>query len=139
MPSLSCFLKHPRIIMMLDFHTCFDVTDERITHVVQHTYTFHMMQDMKLQYFHLIISNFDILVLLLSHELQCMMTFDPLKEIYHICICMSKAFKYLHQNAGSNLLIYIRISIDPLGQPKVTAGRDNCFRTCFPSVPTFQI
>ena len=27
--------------------------------------------------------------------------------------------------------------IDPLGQPKVTAGRDHCFRTC-PSVSTFQ-
>ena len=24
--------------------------------------------------------------------------------------------------------------IDPLGQPKVTAGRDNCFRTCCPSI-----
>ena len=24
--------------------------------------------------------------------------------------------------------------IDPLGQPKITAGRDNCFRTCCPSV-----
>ena len=29
--------------------------------------------------------------------------------------------------------------IDPLGQPKVTAGRDHCFRTCCPSVLTFQI
>ena len=24
--------------------------------------------------------------------------------------------------------------IDPLGQPKVTTGRDNCFRTCCPYV-----
>ena len=24
--------------------------------------------------------------------------------------------------------------IDPLGQPKVKTGRDNCFRTCCPSV-----
>ena len=29
-------------------------------------------------------------------------------------------------------------NIDPLGQPKVTAGRDNCFRTRPPD-PTFQI
>ena len=26
------------------------------------------------------------------------------------------------------------MNIDPLGQPKVTAGRDHCFRTCCPSV-----
>ena len=26
---------------------------------------------------------------------------------------------------------------DPLGQPKVTAGRDNCFRTCCPSVRSY--
>ena len=32
-----------------------------------------------------------------------------------------------------------QLFIDPLVQPKVTAGRDNCFRTCCPSVPTFQI
>ena len=25
-------------------------------------------------------------------------------------------------------------SIDPLGQPTITAGRDNCFRVCSPSV-----
>ena len=28
--------------------------------------------------------------------------------------------------------------IYPLGRPTVTAGRDNCFRTCCPYVPTFQ-
>ena len=28
--------------------------------------------------------------------------------------------------------------IDPLGQPRVTAGRDHCLNTCRPSVPTFQ-
>ena len=28
--------------------------------------------------------------------------------------------------------------VDPLGSPKVTAGRDHCFCTCCPSVPTFQ-
>ena len=26
------------------------------------------------------------------------------------------------------------LHVDSLGQPKVTAGRDNCFRTCCPSV-----
>ena len=37
------------------------------------------------------------------------------------------------------LLVPIKFKkIDPLGQPTVTAGRDNCFRTCRPSVPTFQ-
>ena len=30
--------------------------------------------------------------------------------------------------------IFVEGGIDPLGQPKVTAGRDHCFRTCFPSV-----
>ena len=34
-------------------------------------------------------------------------------------------------------------SIDPLGQPTVTVGRDHCSRTCHPSVrpsvPNFQI
>ena len=32
-------------------------------------------------------------------------------------------------------------NIDPLGQPKITAGRNNCFRTCCPSVrlsPVFK-
>ena len=32
-------------------------------------------------------------------------------------------------------------NIDPLGQPKVTAGWDHCFRTCCPSVrpsPLFE-
>ena len=28
--------------------------------------------------------------------------------------------------------------IDPLGQPKVMAGRDHCFCTCRPSTRTFQ-
>ena len=28
--------------------------------------------------------------------------------------------------------------IDPLGQPKVTAGRDHRFRTCCPSVRPFK-
>ena len=28
--------------------------------------------------------------------------------------------------------------IDPLGRPTVTAGRDHCFCTCRPYVPTFQ-
>ena len=28
--------------------------------------------------------------------------------------------------------------IDPLGQPKVTPGKDNCFRTCCPSVHLFK-
>ena len=28
--------------------------------------------------------------------------------------------------------------IDPLGRPTVPAGSDHCFRTCCPSVPTFQ-
>ena len=32
-------------------------------------------------------------------------------------------------------------NLDPLGQPKVTTGRDNCFRTCCPYVrlsPLFE-
>ena len=36
---------------------------------------------------------------------------------------------------GSKILVFI---IDPLGQTTVTAGRDNCYRTCCPSATTFQ-
>ena len=48
---------------------------------------------------------------------------------------MSLLWKKLSVRVRTN----IHIHIDPLGQPKVTAGRDHCFRTCCPYVPTFQI
>ena len=35
-------------------------------------------------------------------------------------------------------MVVILTEIDPLGQPKLKAGRNNCYRTCCPSVPTFQ-
>ena len=51
-------------------------------------------------------------------------------------------FKTTIKTAPRSLLQLFSVLLsffDPLGQPKVTAGRDHCFRTCCPSVPTFQI
>ena len=39
----------------------------------------------------------------------------------------------------TNDVFVLKKVIDPLGQLKVTACKDHCFRTCCPSVPTFQI
>ena len=38
---------------------------------------------------------------------------------------------------GTFLFSQVKL-FDPLGRPTVTAGRDHCFFTCRPSVPTFQ-
>ena len=38
------------------------------------------------------------------------------------------------RDCGRSGLITCLVSIDPLGQPTVTVGRDHCFRTCCPSV-----
>ena len=63
-------------------------------------------------------------------------------ESYFLRICHRHFFnkcKYLpaicHQHVIKSGIHFFY----PLGQPKVTAGRDNCFHTCCQSVPTFQI
>ena len=45
----------------------------------------------------------------------------------------------LRRNPGLRKKNFKQKTFDPLGQPKVTAGRDHCFRTCRPFVSTFQL
>ena len=68
-------------------------------------------------------------------------------QITHSCMTLADMLGYLLYKWITILLYhYIIVSlyilqfnsigtqIDPLGQPKVMAGRDHCFRTCCPSV-----